>query len=472
MSLARLWHSLPVIAVFALAAIGLIWLFREEPGSRESGLTRSRHRSRLGCNARSPRRNSPTGGGGGNHFVHVNGAYGEKRSGNDGRWRRLPDFDNDGDQDLLFVNSSPWPWKASDNKKPATMGLYRNDGTGRYQDVTAGSGLDISLYGMGAAIGDYDNDGFVDVFVTAVGENRLFHNEGNGKFADVTAQAGVGGSPTEWSASAAWLDFDNDGDLDLFVCNYVQWSREIDLKVDYRFAGIGRAYGPPTDFAGTFPYLFRNDGKGRFTDVSQPSGVQVTNRATGLPMAKSLGVAPVDINGDHWIDLVVANDTVQNFVFSNRWDGTFQEVGAHSGIAFDSYGQTRGAMGIDAARFRNDDALGIAIGNFANEMNALYVSQRDALVFADEAITEASAPAGSCSSSVCFLRLHWTGGWMCHGERASRGRDRKVQAGQRCRQPAQLFWNSGSSRGFRFVPVPARMRPGPFKPMVGRDRPR
>jgi enediyne biosynthesis protein E4 len=245
---------------------------------------------------------------------------------------------------------------------------------------------------MGVAVGDYDNDGHADVYVTALGGNKLFHNAGNGTFRDVTAAAGVAGGTNDWGSSAAWIDIENDGDLDLFVCNYVRWSHEIDLEVDYRLVGIGRAYGPPMNFPGTFPVLYRND-RGKFVDISASAGIQIKNPATGVPMAKSLAVAPVDVNGDNFIDLVVANDTVQNFLFTNRHNGTFEEIGARSGIAFDVFGQTRGAMGIDAARFRNDSALGIAIGNFANEPNALYVSQQDSVIFADEAIAEGVGPA-------------------------------------------------------------------------------
>lgn len=406
-------------------------------------------------------------------FVHNNGAYGDKLLPETmGGGVAFFDFDNDGDQDLLFVNSTYWPGKIPSDKNPTTCALYRNDGTGHFEDVTAGSGLDVALYGMGVAVGDYDNDGLVDVFLTAVGENRLFHNLGHGKFADVTAQAGVAGSTAEWSTSATWIDYDNDGDLDLFVCNYVRWSREIDFEVDYRLVGIGRAYGPPMNFPGTFPYLYRNDGQGHFTDVSQQSGVQIKNPATGVPMAKSLGVAPVDINGDHWIDLVVANDTVQNFVFTNQHDGTFKENGARAGIAFDSYGQTRGAMGIDAARFRNDDALGIAIGNFANEPSALYVSQRDSLIFADEAITEGVGPAGRLllKFGLFFFDYDLDGRLDVLTANGHLEEEiNKIQQSQQYRQPAQLFWNSGSNKGFRYIPVPpSKSGPDLFKPMVGR----
>jgi hypothetical protein len=406
-------------------------------------------------------------------FVHNNGAYGEKLLPETmGSGVAFLDFDNDGDQDLLFVNGTWWPWHVPEGKGPTTCALYRNDGTGRFEDVTSGSGLDVSLYGTGVAVGDYDNDGFVDVFITAVGENRLFHNEGNGKFRDVTAAAGITSNTNEWKTGAAWVDIDNDGDLDLFVCKYVKWSREIDIEVDYRLVGIGRAYGPPMNFPGSFPVLYRNEGGGRFTDISEQAGVQIKNPATGVPMAKSLAVAPVDVNGDDFIDLVVANDTVQNFLFTNRHDGTFREIGARSGIAFDIYGQTRGAMGIDAARFRNDSALGIAIGNFANEPNALYVSQQDAVIFADEAITEGVGPASRLllKFGLFFFDYDLDGRLDVLTANGHLEEEiNKIQRSQQYRQPAQLFWNRGASAGIGFVPVPpSKCGEDLFKPIVGR----
>jgi hypothetical protein len=406
-------------------------------------------------------------------FVHQNGAQGDKLLPETmGGGVAFLDLDNDGDQDLLFVNSTLWPWHQPDGRAPGRLALYRNDGAGRYADVTAGSGLDVSLYGMGVAVGDFDNDGLPDLFVTAVGLNHLFHNLGGGRFADVTASAGVGGSPEQWSTSAAWVDVDNDGDLDLFVCNYVRWSREIDFRVNYKLTGIGRAYGPPANFEGTFPYLYRNDGRGRFTDVSAASGVQVRNSATGAPLAKSLSVAPVDANNDGWMDLVVANDTVQNFLFTNRHNGTFAEVGARAGVAFDAYGMARGAMGIDSARFRNDDALGIAIGNFANEMNALYVSHSDTLVFADEAITEGVGPASRLllKFGLFFFDYDLDGRLdVLTANGHLEEQISQVQASQRYRQPAQLFWNRGGARGMGFVPVPAQKAGEDlFQPIVGR----
>ena len=404
------------------------------------------------------------------NFVHFNGATGDKLLPETmGGGVAFLDFDGDGHQDLLFVNSTGWPGASA--AKP-TMALYRNDGAGHFKDVTSGSGLDVSFYGMGVAVGDYDNDGRVDVFITAVGGNRLFHNEGGGKFRDVTVDSGVGGSGRDWSTSATWLDYDNDGRLDLFVCNYVKWSKEIDLEVGYKLVGVGRAYGQPMNFEGAFPMLFHNDGGGKFTDVSAQSGVQVKSPINGVPMGKSLGVVPVDLDGDGWIDLVVANDTVQNFVFHNEHDGRFKEIGAATGVAFDSYGAARGAMGIDAARFRDDPSIGIVIGNFANEMTALYVAQKNPLIFTDEAITEGIGPASRLllKFGVAFLDYDLDGRLdVVTANGHIEEEITKIQQSQSYRQPAQLFWNRGAVRGGCFVSVPTDKAGADFfKPMVGR----
>jgi enediyne biosynthesis protein E4 len=405
-------------------------------------------------------------------FVHNNGASGDKLLPETmGGGVAFLDYDGDGRQDLLFVNSTFWPGHAPAGGKPPTMALYHNDGRGHFTDVTEGSGLDVSFYGMGVAVGDYDNDGLPDVFITGVGGNHLFHNEGHGRFRDVTQEAGVGG-PNGWSTGAAWIDYDNDGKLDLFVCNYVQWSAELDRKHNYELPNIGRAYGPPRNFSGTFPLLYHNDGHGRFTDVSARAGIQIKDPATGLPMAKSLAVAPVDVDNDGWIDLVVANDTVANFLFHNEHDGTFKEVGARAGIAYDAYGLTRGAMGIDTARFRNDDTLGIAIGNFANEMNALYVAQRDSLVFADEAIKEGFGPASQRLLKFGLFFFDYDLDGRLDVLTANGQLEPEIQRAlpaQQYRQPAQLFWNRGDRKEMRFLPVPVeKCGPGLFQPIVGR----
>lgn len=406
-------------------------------------------------------------------FSHVNGAYGDKLLPETmGGGVAFFDYDNDGDPDLFFVNSCYWPGKAPEGKPPPTMALYRNDGDGRFTDATPGSGLEVTFYGQGCAVGDYDNDGWVDLFLSGVHGNRLLRNRGQGRFEDVTETSGVGGSGQDWSSSCGFLDYDRDGDLDLFVCNYVQWSREIDFEVGYKLVGIGRAYGQPRDFPGTFPFLYRNEGGGRFSDVSKWAGVQVKNPVTGVPAAKSLGLAAADLDQDGWLDLVVANDTVQNYVFHNNRDGTFKEIGALSGIAFDSYGQTRGAMGIDVARFRNDDAIGIAIGNFANEMTALYVSQAQPMTFTDEAITEGIGPAGRLllKFGIFFFDYDLDGRLdvlTANGHLETE--ISKVQQSQTYAQPAQLFWNSGSGRGPGFLAVPpAKCGEDLLQPIVGR----
>jgi hypothetical protein len=385
------------------------------------------------------------------------------------------DFDADGHQDLLLINSTWWPGQTPPGKEPTPSALYRNDGRGRFKDVTKGSGLDIICYGMGAACGDYDNDGLVDVFITAVGGNRLFHNEGGGKFREVTRELGLGGSPEFWSSSAAWIDYDNDGQLDLFVCNYIRWSPELDLAAPYELPNIGRAYGPPRNFGGALPYLYHNEGSGRFTDVSAQAGIQVRHTSTGLPLGKSLAVAPVDVDNDGWIDLVIANDTVQNFLFHNQCrSGTtlFKEIGARTGIAYDAYGLARGAMGIDSARFRNDDALGIAIGNFANEMNSLYVARRDSLIFADEAIKEGVGPASQSllKFGLFFFDYDLDGRLdVLTANGHLEPEIHRVTPAQRYRQPAQLFWNRGDSKGMGFVPVPpSKCGPDLYTPVVGR----
>ena len=409
-------------------------------------------------------------------FVHVNGAAGEKLLPETmGGGCAFFDLEGDGDQDVVFINSMAW------NGSKGGHALYANDGSGKFTDVTAGSGVDFVSYGMGVATGDFDNDGRTDLFVTGVNgkglppANRLLRNSGGGKFVDVTDAAGVGAT-NQWSTSAAFVDYDRDGDLDLFVCNYVQWSREIDLQVDYRLPQVGRAYGPPMSFAGTFPQLFENTGQGKFRDVSVSAGIQIRNKATGLPMAKSLGVSPVDLDNDGWMDLVVANDTVQNFVFHNNGNGTFSEVGGRSGVAYDKFGSTRGAMGIDSGRFHDDDTLAISIGNFANEMTAFYVASRDPLFFSDQALDVGIGdPTKALLTFGVFFFDYDLNGYLdlltANGH--IEPEMQKIYPNQSYAQPVQLFWNAGKggdkgkSSAFKLVPA-ENCGPDLYQPMVGR----
>jgi hypothetical protein len=466
--------SLAVFVVVAVAVGGVLLVLRRGGPPTETRVTKlSAPQAAARAPAEAPRvRFTEVTAEAGIGFVHENGAVGEKLLPETlGGGAAFFDFDNDADEDLLFVNGRAWPWTKDSASRAATAVLYRNDGKGRFADVTGGSGLEESFYGMGVAVGDIDSDGWVDVFFTAVGTNHLYRNLGGGKFVNITPGAGVGGVGGQWSTACALFDLENDGDLDLFVGNYVQWSREIDFEVGYKIDGATRAYAQPMNFQGSFPYLYRNEGNGKFSDVSEAAGVRVENPATGRPMAKTLGVAPVDLNRDGWMDLVVANDTVQNFVFTNRHDGTFEEVGAVSGIAFDSYGNARGAMGIDSGQFRNDTSLGIAIGNFANEMTALYVSQDRGTLFADEAIPEGIGPSSRLLLKFGLLLFDYDlDGWL-DLLTANGHLDEeivKLQRSQTYRQPAQLFWNTGAAAAGFLTVGAERAGSDLFKPILGR----
>jgi hypothetical protein len=292
-------------------------------------------------------------------FRHNNGAFGKKYLPETmGSGAAVLDFDGDGRADILLVNSMDWP---GHRDGPSRSALYRNLGGGRFRDVTAESGLTAELYGMGVAGGDYDNDGDLDLFLTALGPDRLYRNDGKGKFTDVTQEAGVG--HPGYGTSATWADTDHDGDLDLFVVNYVQWSEKTDIYCS--LDGRNKSYCTPESYGGERCVLYRNDGNGRFTDVSRESGV-------AGPVAKGLGVVAFDYDDDGRIDIAVANDTQPNFLFRNKGDGTFAEVGALTGVAFSEDGVARGAMGIDAGDYDGSGRPSLVIGNFSNEMLALY----------------------------------------------------------------------------------------------------
>ena len=399
-------------------------------------------------------------------FVHVNGVYGERLLPETmGSGAAFFDYDGDGDQDLYLVNSSHWPGHAGASE--ALPALYRNDGHGHFSDVTAAAGLAQPAYGMGVAVGDYDNDGRPDLFLTNLGKNRLMHNLG-GRFEDVTASAGVAGGEHDWSTAAAFFDIDNDGDLDLYVGNYVEWSRAIDLKVDFRLSGLGRAYGAPTHFVGAHGNLYRNDGHGHFSDISASAGMHVSDSRGGAPVGKTLAALPVDYDGDGLMDLLVTNDTVRNLLFKNLGGNRFQEVGRDDGIAYDRDGKATGAMGVDAAWFRNDGELAFAIGNFANEMSSLFVTASGAPPFADEAVLVGLGPA---SRQVLTFGLFFfdadLDGWLdlMQANGHLEHEINRVQSSQHYAQPAQLFWNCPDCRRrFRLHPDPGDLA----QPRVGR----
>lgn len=403
-------------------------------------------------------------------FRHFSGATGDKLLPESmGSGAAFLDFDNDLDQDLILVNATTWPDSRS-KEAGAPTSLYRNDGSGSFEDITRSAGIGLEIYGTGIAVGDYDDDGWIDVFVSAVGKNHLMRNR-KGRFVDVTQSAGVAGGSAAWSTGAAFLDYDNDGDLDLFVCNYVEWSKEIDYAIDYRLTGVGKAYGPPVNYAGTHSYLYRNNGDGTFKDVSSEAGIQVSNAATGVPVGKALAVAPVDIDHDGWIDLLVANDTVQNFFFHNQRNGKFEETGEIYGLAYGRNGEATGAMGVDSAYYRNDDELGFAIGNFANEMTSLYISQGDPTLFADESIGEGiGAPTRTKLSFGTLLFDYDLDGRLdllqTNGHLESE--INAVDPSQSYEQASQLFWNAGPDERRTFTPVAASTTGDLGRKIVGR----
>lgn len=383
----------------------------------------------------------------------------------------LLDFDRDGDQDLLFVGGESWPWASSVYAEPRSLCLYANDGQAKFTDVTEQAGLGLRMQAMGPAIGDFDNDGWSDLFVTGVGGNRLFRNV-EGRFTDITQSAGVGGASHDWTTGAVWFDYDNDSKLDLFVCNYVTWNRQLDFSIGFSLTGIGRAYGQPTNFTGAFSYLYHNDGGGKFSDVSKAAGIQLSNPNTPVPEGKALAVSAADVNSDGWLDLIVANDTVRNYLFLNRRDGTFEEQGIPMGIAFDRNGEATGAMGIDSACFRNSDALGVVIGNFANEPCSLYVSRVPGQPFLDEAMPSGLGPVSrlSLTFGTFFADLDLDGRLdiVCaNGHLESE--ISKVQPNQHYAQPPLIFWNAGSKGGTELVRLDAeQVGVDALKPLVGR----
>lgn len=234
------------------------------------------------------------------------------------------DFNGDGAPDLFFVNGAPWPWEESlDKRLTRSSALFRNDGAGRFTDVTAAAGLNTEMQGMAATAGDFDNDGLPDLFVTCVGLNHLFRNVGHGRFEDVTESAGVGGDDHTWSTGAAWIDFDRDGRLDLVVLHYARWPQEVPLGQAFTIADVGRSYGAAIGFLSSFPTVFRNLGDGRFAPMPNTAGLRDIDPETGRPVAQPLALTPLNANGDSWLDLLITYHNHASALFLAREDGNF-----------------------------------------------------------------------------------------------------------------------------------------------------
>jgi enediyne biosynthesis protein E4 len=389
------------------------------------------------------------------HFVHNNGAFGKKWLPETmGSGVAFLDYDNDGWQDILLINGTDFPGHGN---RHTTLALYHNNHDGTFTDVTRKAGLDVEMMGMGAAVGDYDNDGYDDIFLTAVGQSHLFHNNGNGTFTDVTKKAGLEG-PNEFSTSAAWVDYDRDGKLDLLVANYVQWSPETDIYCT--LDGKAKSYCTPESYKGTSVRLWHNKGDGTFEDVTKQAGLFDTT-------SKSLGVAILDANLDGWPDILISNDTQPNKIYINRGDGTFVEKGVASGIAYSEDGVARAGMGVDAADYDRSGYPSVAITNFSNQMLALYHNEKNGL-FVDE------APESNIGRETletlgfgCFFFDYDLDGWLDLYVANGHIEDgiERVQPRVKYAEPPHLFHNLGNGR---FEDVAAAMGTSFDAPRVAR----
>jgi enediyne biosynthesis protein E4 len=367
------------------------------------------------------------------HFVHNNAAFGKKYLPETmGPGVAFIDYDNDGWQDIFLVNGTDWPGRSS---KHSTPKLYHNNHDGTFTDVTHKAGLDVELFGMGVAVGDYDNDGFDDLFITTMGQSRLFHNNGNGTFTDVTQKAGLTG-PKEFSTGAAWVDYDKDGKLDLVVANYVQWSLEGDLYCT--LDGKSKSYCTPESYKGTAVRLWHNRGDGTFEDATKKAGLSE-------PTSKTLGIAILDYDNDGWPDLFFSNDTQPNKLYRNNGNGTFTEKAVVAGIAFSEDGVARAGMGVDAADYDRSGAASILITNFANQMLSLYHNEGKGL-FVDEAPRSEIGRATLLTLGFgCFFFDYDLDGWpdifIANGH--IDGDIQRVQPNVKYAMPPHLFRNVG-----------------------------
>jgi hypothetical protein len=393
-------------------------------------------------------------------FTHVTGAAGRKWMPETmGGGVAVLDYDGDDRPDLLFVSGAYWPDDERAKAQNSSLALFRNEGNDaagapRFRNVTREAGLKRVLYGMGASVADFDNDGRDDVYVTALGRNFLFRNLG-GRFEELAAQAGV--RESGWGTSSAWLDYDGDGLLDLYVCRYVDWSPATDLYCT--LDGRTKSYCTPERYPGAPSHLYRNLGGGRFADVTNHAGVGSANQ-------KALGAAPWDFDGDGFVDLLVANDTAPNNLFRNRRDGTFEDVGIPTGIAVDENGRARGAMGASWADIRNGPGTAVAIGNFSNELKSLYWTETGE-VFLDESPRSGVGPTSflDLTFGVLFFDADLDGRMdllLANGHVEPTVQE--VQKDVTYRQAPVLYRNEGNGR---FTPVGERS--GDLaKPLVAR----
>ncbi|WP_239490047.1 CRTAC1 family protein [Luteitalea sp. TBR-22] len=367
-------------------------------------------------------------------FRHASGAFGKKYLPETmGAGVVVFDADGDGRQDLYLANGKAWPGRPPLRSMPA---LYRNTG-GRFVDVTRASGLAAEMYGMGGAAADYDNDGDVDLLVTALGGSRLYRNTGGGRFEDVTASAGVGRAG--FSTSAAWFDYDKDGRLDLIVANYVQW--QIDKDIHCTLDGKTKSYCTPESYKGETPFLFRNNGNGTFEDVTRKSGLFD-------PTSKGLGVGLIDYNADGWLDVFIANDTQPNRLYRNTGKGTFVDEAVTAGVAFNEAGVARAGMGVDAADFDGSGRPGLLIGNFSNEMLSLYRNEGNGL-FIDDAPTSSLGRESLLSLTfACFFFDADNDGWVDIFTANGHVADdiNRVQPKVTYAQASHLYRNAGKGR--------------------------
>ena len=369
------------------------------------------------------------------HFKHNSGAFGKKYLPETlGTGCAFLDYDNDGWQDILLVNSMDWPEHKTGK---SFLALYHNNQDGTFTDVTRQAGLAVEMYGIGVAVGDYDNDGNDDIYITCQGPNHLFRNLGGGKFADVTTRTGVG--DPGFSTSAVWFDYDNDGKLDLFVANYVDWSVEKDQLCS--LDGKNKSYCTPQTYKGQSPTLYHNKGNGTFENVTQRAGLND-------PTCKSLGVALLDYNGDGWMDLFVANDTEPNKLYKNNENGTFTDEAVTSGVAFSEAGTARAGMGVDAGDYDGSGRPGIVVGNFTNESMALYSNDGSGL-FTDEAPKSGigKMSAQSLTFAVFFFDYDLDGLLDVFAANGHVSDDISVvQPNVKYAQPPHLFHNKGKKK--------------------------